>query len=65
MVHHSIAVVIALFLTNFLELRKGELRRIYLLRTRADIGKKEGRYAPARPDVNAMLTSPVSPASPA
>jgi len=41
MVHHSIAVVIASFLTNFLERRKGEvqLRRIHLLRTPVNRGK--------------------------
>ena len=31
MVHHSIAVVITSFLTNFLELREGEVRRTSLL----------------------------------
>ena len=36
MVHHSIAVVITSFLTNFSERRKGEVRRIYLPRTPVD-----------------------------
>src|SRR5215216_7865495 len=33
MVHHSIAVVITSFLTNFVERRQGEVRRITLPRT--------------------------------
>jgi hypothetical protein len=40
MVHHSIAVVITSFLTNFSELRHGEVRRISLPRTPVNKGKK-------------------------
>jgi hypothetical protein len=43
MVHHSIAVVITSFLTNFSELRACELRRIPLPRTWMNKGKKKGR----------------------
>jgi hypothetical protein len=41
MVHHSIAVVITSFLTNFSEFHKSEvqLRRIRLLRTRVNRGR--------------------------
>jgi hypothetical protein len=40
MVHHSIAVVITSFLTNFSELRQCEVRRIYLPRTPVNKGKE-------------------------
>jgi hypothetical protein len=43
MVHHSIAVVITSFLTNFVESRLAELRRISLPRTPANRG-----FSPAR-----------------
>ena len=41
--HHSIAVFITTFFANFRELRYGEVRRIPLLRTCVNKGKKEGR----------------------
>jgi hypothetical protein len=40
MVHHSIAVVITSFLTNFVVLRLGEVRRIYLPRTPVNRGSQ-------------------------
>jgi hypothetical protein len=43
MVHHSIAVVITSFLTNFVERSKGELRRTPLLGTSVNKGKEKGR----------------------
>jgi hypothetical protein len=48
MVHHSIAVVITSFLTNFSELRACELRRIPLPRTR--VNKAGQAFSAARSD---------------
>src|SRR5215217_5270160 len=45
MVHHSIAVVITSFLTNFVELRHSELRRIPLLGNWVNKGR-DGRLTP-------------------
>jgi hypothetical protein len=49
MVHHSIAVVITSFLTNFVERRKDEVRRIPLLRTPVNKDEKEGRSPQSNP----------------
>ena len=46
MVHHSNAVVITSFLTNFVERRLGEVRRIPLPRTPVNKGMKKGRFYP-------------------
>jgi hypothetical protein len=43
MVHHSIAVVITSFLTNFVERSKGELRRTPLLGTSVNKGMRGGQ----------------------
>jgi hypothetical protein len=49
MVHHSIAVVITSFLTNFSELRHGELPRIPIPRTPVNKGKKRAEVTRPRP----------------
>jgi hypothetical protein len=48
MVHHSIAVVITSFLTNFSELRHGELPRIPIPRTPVNKGKKRAEVTRPR-----------------
>ena len=43
MVHHSIAVVITSFLTNFSEFYKGEVRRIPIPRSCVNKDKRKGQ----------------------
>jgi hypothetical protein len=52
MVHHSIAVVITSFLTNFSERRAYELRGIPLPRTWVNKGIKKGRGTTPRPSTS-------------
>ena len=62
MVHHSIAVVITSFLTNFVELRKGEVRRILLLGNSVNKGNKKGKSrGPNNPGSSSARLAPELP----